>query len=363
MRDSPTRYALESAWVRCVPRAISAQNVPERAGSQREGQCSLPIRTSQLYCVTGVRAGLVACCLGMLSSPSHAQPEQLGPPATLPATEPDSVPNKTWRPIETPPELGPAQPTDAGTQPGQEPEKPSEEEPAEDQEKPKSFLVRTFEKWDGEVSAGIDGSQGNTEILRIRGGLRLSRNWTRDRLIVQSDYRFARDDSGERENRLDALLRHERSTGEKGKLGFFTEIDVDVDSSLDFDARVRLNTGPTYWWVRGPKGQLRTSAGLAVTREFGAPDAEFIPEFTAEINGERQLTERMKILGSVRYDPEAANFGSFRLRSRGAVEFLIDPELRLSLRIEVENRFDSDPVGARTRQNDLDYAARLVWRF
>lgn len=309
--------------------------------------------------------------------------EPIGPPVEPPGTsETDRLPTpavkagdplqsprrpttpdgKSWAPLSLPPELGP-EPDQAPDPPPSPAPDSTESEQDQTEEKRKGLLRRKLEKWDGEFSAGVDGSQGNTELVRVRGGVRLSRRWTRDRLQIQADYRFARDARGERENRLDSLVRHERTAGDNGRFGYFTEVDADTDSSLDFDARVRLNTGPTYWWVRNPKAELRSSAGLAITREFGAPDSEYIPEFTAEIRGERDVTERMKLIGSVRYDPEVEALSKYRLRTRAAAEYLIDPELRLSLRLEVENRFDSDPAGAQTQQNDLDYAARLVWRF
>lgn len=256
----------------------------------------------------------------------------------------DTIGDKAWSPATPPPELGPA----------------PEPEPEPDT---RSWLAKAWEKWDGELSIGLNGTEGNSDVVRLRSGGRLTRKWTRDRVSLRADYRFARDNAGESENRLDSNFRHDRDAGKDGHFGYFTELDIDTDSNLDFDVRARLNTGPTLWWIRNNTTQVRTSAGLAVTREFGAPGAEYIPEFTASLSASHDLTKRIKLTSSVRYDPEAEDLARYRLRSRGAVEFLIDPELRVSLRLEVENRFDSQPASATTQRNDLDYAARLVWRF
>jgi len=41
---------------------------------------------------------------------------------------------------------------------------------------------------------------------------------------------------------------------------------------------------------------------------------------------------------------------------------LVDPELNMSLRLGVENRYNSNP-GGNDKKNDLDYFLALVWAF
>jgi len=76
---------------------------------------------------------------------------------------------------------------------------------------------------------------------------------------------------------------------------------------------------------------------------------------------EQQLTKRTKVCGSFDYFPDFTDSRDYRLEGKASLEILIDPDLNLTLKVGVLDRYDSTPDGR--RPNDLDYFAVLLWKF
>lgn len=218
-----------------------------------------------------------------------------------------------------------------------------------------------FDNWTGSVAAGITGSSGNTERFNFRTSLNLNRE-TEDMITaLEAVYSYANDDGTETENRARFLARNDYLFNDS-PWRLFVLGTVEYDEFQNWDLRYTGIVGVGYEFVKNDRTTVLGRAGLGGTYEQGGSNEEFTPEGLLGVDVSHQLTERSKITATAEYYPSFDDLADFRLIGRAAYEVLVDPELNLTLRLGVENRYDSDP-GAGFKRNDIDYFATLVWSF
>jgi hypothetical protein len=102
--------------------------------------------------------------------------------------------------------------------------------------------------------------------------------------------------------------------------------------------------------------------GGGFSHTYGGPDnGRVVPEAVFGLNLERKISKRQKFFGSMEYAPDVTQYTRYRVRTQAAWEILIDEGMNLSMRMGVLERYNSMPTT--TKQNDLDYALTLLWKF
>jgi len=215
--------------------------------------------------------------------------------------------------------------------------------------------------WAGSVELGLNGSEGNTERLSFRGGFEAVRKVELMETKFRTSYSYATDGGEATENRARAELRNDwlfkDSPWRVFALGSF-----DYDEFQDWDMRLSGFGGVGYEFIKNDRTLLLGRVGAGVSKEIGGSRNELIPEALFGGDFEHKLTERQKISASVDVYPELTRVGPYRAVGRAAWEILVDPEVKMTLKLGIEDRYDSTP-GAGFKRNDLDYFAVLVWAF
>ncbi len=85
-----------------------------------------------------------------------------------------------------------------------------------------------------------------------------------------------------------------------------------------------------------------------------------VPEALFGLNVKRQLTLRQHLEMAVEYLPDWGDFRKFRLETDAGWKITLDEEKNLSLKFELNDRYDNTPIGL--RPNDLTYVALLAWK-
>jgi hypothetical protein len=116
-----------------------------------------------------------------------------------------------------------------------------------------------------------------------------------------------------------------------------------------------------YYWIRDDNGSLITRFGSGASRELGAPDDDWTPEAVFGIEADRQITKRQKVRAKVDYFPAWEDFGNYRLVTDFSWEILLDGTDNLSLKLSVNDRYDSTPQGV--LPNDIYYSALILYKF
>lgn len=215
--------------------------------------------------------------------------------------------------------------------------------------------------WSASVEAGLNGSEGNSQTLKLRLGGDLKYDAPDDTFIMNGWYGLARQRGQLSENKALFTARNELPLFDTS-LAYFTQGQLEYDAFRDVKSRLAVHNGLSYPIIKTDMTLLKVRAGAGASREFGGPSDKWIPEGIFGGDWEQKITEKTKFVAGTDYYPDVADWGHYRIRSRAAFEILLDQQLNLSLRFGVMDRFDSRP-GINVKKNDFDYFMTLLYKF
>lgn len=237
------------------------------------------------------------------------------------------------------------------------PAAPAADAPPAAPPEPTSF----WQGWKGSIEGGLNGSEGNSENLNIRGGISGARKTKPMETTASLTYNYATSDGEKTKSRGEFNLRNDWNFGES-PWGFYALGRIEYDEFQDWDWRFSVYAGPTYALIRTEKTTLKLRAGLGFSKEIGGSRNEIIPELNLGADFSHQLTERQRIFASFDYYPSLLDFSEFRTVGKAGWEILVDPEVNMTLKLGIEHRHQSDP-GVGKKKNDIDYFALIAWTF
>jgi putative salt-induced outer membrane protein YdiY len=214
--------------------------------------------------------------------------------------------------------------------------------------------------WTGSFELGLDGSEGNTQTFNLRFGFDVQRKTEENRFALDLDYHKATSNTMETANQAFLDGRCDQFFPDSPWSAFLAGT-VDYDEFSSFDVRVTSHIGFGYELAKSELTCLSGRLGAGCSHEIGSLDKSYVPEAIFGLDFEHQLGKRQKLTATAEYMPDVTGMNDFRLRAKTSWELLIDPQMDLSLKLSVLDRFDSTPNGA--KPNDLDYAAVLLWKF
>jgi hypothetical protein len=214
--------------------------------------------------------------------------------------------------------------------------------------------------WSGSFQLGLDGASGNNEAFNLHLGLNAQRRTPLNCVTIQMDYFKKTSDGVETANRGYADTRLERFfLGSPWTV--FIHGTFEYDQFAGFDRRLSMDAGVGRKLIESDDTFFIARFGLGATRSFGSPDDEVTPEAVLGLDYQRKIGKRHLLTVSGEYIPDLMNFGQYRINSHADWTFLLDDELKLSLKFEVLDRYDSQSFGK--KPNDIDYAAMILWKF
>lgn len=215
--------------------------------------------------------------------------------------------------------------------------------------------------WTGSAALGLNGADGNTERISFRaeaGGKRTVEAYETSFNLL---YTYGRENSRETENRFEGGLRNDWLFKDS-PWRLFALAKYEYDNFQDWDHRVSAFVGPAYEFLKTDTTFLLGRVGAGVSREFGGEDNTWTPEGLIGADFEHKFSDRQKLTASADFYPALDDFGPYRFTAKGAYEILVDPSNGLTLRLGVEDRYDSTP-GEGFKRNDITYFALLAWNF
>ena len=214
--------------------------------------------------------------------------------------------------------------------------------------------------WAGSAEFGLSGSDGNSDTLKIRTGLDLKRKAQDNLFSLNTWYGLSRQMGRTSENKALITARDEILFVDS-PWSLFGQGAIEYDQFRDFTFRVAKHAGFGYLWVKDDRTYFKTRAGFGFQREVGGPRNMWVPEALLGFDFEQRISARSRFVSAVDWYPNLDRIGQYRVRARAAYEILIDPELGLTLRFGLQDRYDSNP--GRAKRNDVDYFATLLWQF
>jgi len=217
--------------------------------------------------------------------------------------------------------------------------------------------------WSGGVEFGMNGSEGNSQVFKLRFGANAQRDTPSNLFRANVVYGIATIGGVTNENKmLFSSIDEFRITDSNWSP--FVSNAVEYDDFRDYDFRVAGHAGASYQFIKNEWTILKTRLGAGSSAEFastGNQPTQWIPEGLVGYDFEYKFSQRQRFVSSMDYFPDIVDISRYRIRFRAAYEILVDPEWGLVLRFGVQDRYDSKP--GNSKANDIDYFATLLLRF
>lgn len=217
-----------------------------------------------------------------------------------------------------------------------------------------------FRGWKGNVEGGLNGSSGNSDNMSLRFGVAGVRDTRAMKTSASLGYTYATSDGEKTKSR--AVFEARNDWNLSGRWVIFAQGKVEFDEFQDWDWRLSGFVGPGYYFIRNERTNLMGRVGAGLTREIGGSRNEIIPEGLVGFDFDHKLTEREKVFVSAEWLPDLSELWEYRANARAGWEVLIDPEVNMSLKVGVENRYNHNP-GPDRKKNDFEYFMVIGWNF
>lgn len=327
--------------------ALTTASPPDPAAPPVGSIATLTLRngdtlTGTLTALNDESVSLLHSVLGLLQLPRSAVAAIAPPPAADAPAQDNTAPAAA---ATDQPEPAPAPPPPAA---------PTPEPP------PPPASSHWLTGWNGTVELGLHGSDGNTERLNLRAAITGNRKSTRHDTRLSLRYAYVTDHGDETENRLIFDARNDWTLSPGSRWRLFALGSIELDEFQEWDYRWNAAGGVAYAFIETDRTSLLGRLGAGASQEVGGDENTIRPEGLLGLDFSHKLSDRQKITASATYFPDLGDFPEFRLVANTAYEILVDPDSNMSLKLGVEDRYDSTPSAGASR-NDIDYFIMLVF--
>ena len=217
--------------------------------------------------------------------------------------------------------------------------------------------------WEGGVELGLNGSAGTTEQVSFRAGFTAKRDTQENTTSFAAAYGYAKSEGETSKNKLQLDARNDFKKVLPERWLIFVKGTLEYDQFQDWDWRLSGYAGVGYEFIKNDKTTLIGRVGAGGSQTWGGSNDEFRPELNLGADLSHKLTERQKITATLDYYPALDDFPSkYRIVAKAEWEVVVDPEVKMSLKVGALDRYDSEP-GTGAKRNDVDYYALLVWSY
>lgn len=223
------------------------------------------------------------------------------------------------------------------------------------------FGTGLFRGWDMQLTAGINGTAGNSDTVSAVAKFKASFEDAENRWLWDNSY-FLTNETGERsQNEFRSELTRDWLIPGSPWFYFLRGI-YEYDEFEDWQHRASGFAGVGYTFIKQDKFELNGRIGAGLTKEFKG-DRELTPEALVGATLVRyRLTPNQTISGSATFFPALDELGEFRLTTGLEYELKLNTADGLSFKIGIENEYESD-VDEDESNNDLKYYGALVYDF
>lgn len=215
--------------------------------------------------------------------------------------------------------------------------------------------------WNRTFEFGLTGSDGNTEEFTLRAFFGMDYEDDRDRWNVSALYYRSGTDGDTTRNEFTGAVVKDWLIPD-AKHFFFATGKYEYDQFQAWEHRASAFGGIGYQFYKDDKWDLLGRAGAGGNYEFGDVN-DFTPEALLGLEYNWYIKKGQTFSAYTTFYPALDPFfGEFRNISGVAYKLEIDRNAGMSLKLGVENEYESD-VEPGEEENDLKYFAALVWDF
>ena len=277
-------------------------------------------------------------------------PETTPPPAPAPAANSPSAPK--------PAAAAPAAAAPAATPPT--PPAPAVTilpPPKEVKPDPETF----WDGWKHSAELGLNGAEGNSRSLSVRGGLTLDRETSLMETKIGASYNYATANGQKSTDHGELGARNDYRIAPPWRI--YVQGLLEYDTFQDWRWRLSAASGLGYEVIKDDNTLLLGRVGAGFSKQFQTTGSERIePELDLGLDFNHKFDDRQSFFVTLDYYPSLHRFTDYRATGKAGYELLVDPVHAISLKLGVEDRYQSVP-GDGKKRNDLLYFAALVFDF
>lgn len=219
---------------------------------------------------------------------------------------------------------------------------------------------RPVKIWSGGGELGLNGADGNSTLFALRTGFTAKRKTDTNLLSTDFLYTYAKQNGVLTQNQAMFNARDEvLFPGSPWSL--FASTNIEFDDLRAYDFLIGVYGGVGYQVIQTDAIDWRLRAGAGAVRLVGGPDDRWMPELVFGTDFSYKIDDRQSFVFNLDYYPRVDDFSQYRVRARGAYQIILDQASGTTLRLGVQDRFDSNPGPA--KKNDLTYYATLGFTF
>ena len=218
-----------------------------------------------------------------------------------------------------------------------------------------------FLGWDKTLSAGINGSRGNTDAVNIYASFDTSYENPEHRWLIDADLFYAEDEGENIRNYFQTSLTKDWLIEDRPEF-YWINLKYEQDRFTGWEQRTSGFAGVGYEFIDDRDYTIIGRLGAGGQYEAGQVN-EFTPELLIALEGKWTINSDSSLRYYTYFYPSLdPAFSEFRNVSGLAYKISIDHAKGLSLKAGVENQYQSE-VAQGTEKNDLKYYAALVLDF
>lgn len=219
---------------------------------------------------------------------------------------------------------------------------------------------RPVKLWSGGGEIGLNGADGNSRLFTLRTGFHAQRKSADNLLVTDFLYTYAKQNDRVTQNQALFNARDEiLFPGSRWSL--FASTNIEYDDLRSYDFLVGVYGGVGYQVIQTDATDWRLRAGAGAVRQVGGPQDRWVPEMVFGTDFCHRFDDRQSVILNADYYPRADDFSQYRVRLRAAYQIILDQASGTTLRLGVQDRYDSNPGPA--KKNDLTYYATLGFTF
>lgn len=218
--------------------------------------------------------------------------------------------------------------------------------------------------WKFRAELGASGSDGNTDQSDLRAAIGALYEDEARRFKASAAWLTSKTDGDKTKDQQYVEATHDWLFKDSPWSVFATG-RMDWDEFQDWDRRATVGGGAGYLAVDDEDFKLRFRAGLVGTREWGSTDEDredWRPEGLLGVEADWKINETNSIEAKSTYYPDFDDAGEYRLVSSAAWSVRLSKESSLSLKLGVEDEYDSHNENP-FEKNDFRWFVALLYEF
>jgi putative salt-induced outer membrane protein YdiY len=216
--------------------------------------------------------------------------------------------------------------------------------------------------WEVSVSAGGSLTDGNSETRAAGASVLGERTVDKKEIRLGAEGNFGEQEVG---SETETTVQNAKAFANVKRVlnGHYGYLDGSVlhDDVADLDYRLTLGPGVGMYLVKDEQTQLSVEGGGAwVREEFGSGAEDDYAAVRLAQRLDHKLSETAKAWESVEFLPRADDWGDYLLNAEVGTEAAMNA--KLSLRLVIQSRYDSEPPPGVDEENDLAAIGALVYK-